>query len=175
MIKVAMPCFLIVIDVRASTPSPANEALHEDTWVSLIWRPGISAVSHDVYFGENFDDVNNGAEGTFYGNQTSTSFAIGFSGFPFPDGLVPGTNYYWRIDEVNDAEPNSPWKGDVWSFMVPPKTAYNPDPVNGAEFIDPNANLEWTPGFGSKLHTVYLGDNFDDVKIRMDKALWPNF
>ncbi|HUV63700.1 MAG TPA: hypothetical protein VMW24_07365 [Sedimentisphaerales bacterium] len=37
-------------------------------------------------------------------------------GGPYPSGLVAGTTYYWRIDEVNDADPNSPWKGPVWSF-----------------------------------------------------------
>jgi hypothetical protein len=88
---------------------------------------------------------------------------VGFPGFAFPDGLVPGTTYYWRIDEVNDADPNSPWKGDIWSFTVPPKTAYSPDPADGAEFVDPNATFTWTGGYGSKLHTVYLGDNYDDI------------
>ena len=29
-----------------------------------------------------------------------------------------GQTYYLRVDEVNDTEPNSPWKGDVWSFTV---------------------------------------------------------
>jgi hypothetical protein len=87
----------------------------------------------------------------------------GFAGFAYPDGLVPGTTYYWRIDEVNDADPNSPWKGDVWSFSIPPKTAYSPDPADGTEFVDPNATFTWTGGFGAKLHTVYIGNNFDDV------------
>ncbi len=144
-------------------PDPADGALHEDTWVNLSWMPGELAVSHDVYLGENYDDVNNGAEGTFQGNQTGTFIVVGFPGFAYPDGLVPGTTYYWRIDEVNEAEPNSPWKGDVWSFSIPPKTAYFPDPADGAESVDTDVTLSWTGGFGSKLHTVYFGDNFDDV------------
>jgi hypothetical protein len=68
-----------------------------------------------VYFIDNFDDVNSNAESAFIGNQGETFLVVGFPGFPYPDGLVPGTTYYWRIDEVNDAEPNSPWKGKVWS------------------------------------------------------------
>jgi len=144
-------------------PAPKDTALHEDTWVNLSWRAGDPAVSHDVYFGDNFDDVNAGAEDTFQGNQTDTFLVAGFPGFAFPDGLIPGTTYYWRIDEVNDAEPNSPWKGDVWSFSIPPKTAYFPDPADAGETVAVNASLKWTPGFGSKLHTVYFGDNFDDV------------
>ena len=147
----------------ASRPDPADGAMIEDTWVNLSWSPGAFAVSHDVYLGENFDDVDSGAEGTFQGNQATTSLTLGFPGFTYPDGLVPGTTYYWRIDEVNDTEPNSPWKGKIWSFSIPPRTAYFPDPANGAESVDPNADLNWTAGFGSKLHTVYFDDNFDDV------------
>jgi hypothetical protein len=147
----------------AHGPNPANGALHPETWVNISWRAGDYAVSHDVYIGDNFDDVNNGAEGTFQGNQAGTFIVVGFPGFLFPDGLVPGTTYYWRIDEVNDTEPNSPWKGPVWSFSIPPKTAYAPNPADGAELVDPNVELSWTGGFGSKLHTVYFGDNFDDV------------
>jgi hypothetical protein len=148
---------------KAFNPTPANKSLYEDTWVSLSWRAGDYAVSHDIYFSENFDDVNAGAESAFQGNQAAPYFVVGFPGFPFPDGLVPGTTYYWRIDEVNDLNPDSPWKGHVWSFTIPSRIAYDPDPADGAKFIDPNTDLRWTEGFGSKLHTVYFGDNFDDV------------
>ncbi len=144
-------------------PTPEDGGLHFDTWANLSWKPGGFAVSHDVYMGDNFEDVNAGAESTFQGNQGATFFVAGFPGFAFPDGLVPGTTYYWRIDEVNDTEPNSPWKGDVWSFSIPPKTAYAPDPADTAETVALNASLSWEPGFGAKLHTVYFGDNFDDI------------
>jgi len=147
----------------ALSPDPADGALLEATWASLRWSAGDYAVSHDLYVGDSFDDVNNGAEGTFAGNLGKTSQVVGFPGFPIPDGLQAGTSYYWRVDEVNDADPNSPWKGDVWSFSIPPKTAYNPDPADGAQFVDTNASFTWTGGYGSKLHTVYLGDNYDDV------------
>jgi len=147
----------------ASAPSPADGGVHSDTWVSLSWRPGDFAASHDVYFGENFDDVDNGLGDTFRGNQVDTFYVAGFPGFAYPDGLIPGTTYYWRIDEVNEAEPNSPWKGDIWSFSIPPKTAYNPNPGDGTENVPLNATLKWTGGFGAKLHTVYFGTDFDIV------------
>ncbi|MFB0552743.1 MAG: LamG domain-containing protein [Phycisphaerae bacterium] len=147
----------------AFSPELADGVLIEDTWANLSWSPGDFAVSHDVYMGDNFDDVDSGAEGTFIGNQAGTFIVVGFPGFPFPDGLVPGTTYYWRIDEVNDTEPNSPWKGDVWSFSIPPKTAYGPDPADSAELVATDAELSWTGGFGAKLHTIYFGDNFDEV------------
>jgi hypothetical protein len=144
-------------------PAPIDGSLISDTWANLSWRAGDFAASHDVYFGEDFDAVNEGVEGTFIGNQGDMFFVVGFPGFPYPDGLVPGTTYYWRIDEVNEAEPNSPWKGDVWSFSIPPKTAYFPDPADGAEAVDVDVQLSWTPGFGAKLHTVYFGESFEEV------------
>ena len=150
--------------VSARDPIPPDDAIHEDTWVNLSWTAGDFAVSHDVYIGDNFDDVNDGAEGTFAGNHTETFIVVGFPGFAFPDGLVPGTTYYWRIDELNDNEPNSPWKGDVWSFSIPPKTAYAPNPADGSENIDLDVRLSWTAGFGAKLHTVYLGSDYDEVR-----------
>jgi len=147
----------------AFNPDPSDGQMHEDTWANLGWAPGDLAVSHDLYIGTDFDDVNNGAEGTFAVNTVATLQVIGFAGFPVPEGLQAGRTYYWRIDEVNEADPNSPWKGPVWSFSIPPKTAYNPDPVDGGEFVDPNATFSWTPGFGALVHTVYIGTNFDDV------------
>jgi hypothetical protein len=116
-----------------------------------------------VYIGDNFDDVSAGAESTFIGNQTAPFLVVGFPGMPIPDGLVPGTTYYWRIDEVNDAEPNSPWTGKIWSFMVPPKTAYLPEPADGEESVGTTPTLRWTAGFGAKLHNVYFGESFEEV------------
>ncbi|MFC1635368.1 PA14 domain-containing protein [Planctomycetota bacterium] len=149
----------------AFSPSPADGAIHEDTWVTLSWMPGTSAVSHDVYLGEAFDDVNDATHDSdvFRGNQGSTFYVAGFPGFAYPEGLVPGTMYYWRIDEV-EADGITKHKGDVWSFTIPSKTAFNPVPADGAKFIETdNPTLSWMAGFRSKLHTVYFGNDFDTV------------
>ena len=144
-------------------PNPADGGYLMGTWGNLFWSPGGYAVTHDVYAGENFEDVNSGAADVFIGNQAGTDIIVGFPGYPFPDGLVPGTTYYWRVDEVNDANSDSPWRGDVWSFSVPPKTAYAPVPADEGESVPLDVQLTWAPGFEAKLHTVYFGDNFDDV------------
>jgi len=147
--------------LKAYDPIPEDGSTHEDNWVSLNWSAGETSVSHDVYFGENFNDVNDGTAEVFRGNQTGAFYVAGFPGFAFPDGLDTGKTYYWRIDEVEaDSTIN---KGDVWSFTVPPKIAHNPNPADGTEFIDPNTDISWTPGLGSKLHHVYFGESFDDV------------
>ena len=148
---------------KAWNPEPPSGSMYSDIWITLGWSPGDFATSHDVYLGESLEDVDAGTGDTFRGNQTLLYYIAGFVGYAYPDGLVPGTTYYWRIDEVNDSDPNSPWKGDVWSFTVPPKRAYDPEPMDGTMFVDPNIVLSWTAGFGSKLHNVYFGDNFDDV------------
>jgi hypothetical protein len=148
---------------KASQPLPADGAIHEDTWVTLSWEPGNFAVSHDVYLGENFDDVDNGTGDTFRGNQGSTFYVAGFPGFAYPEGLIQGKTYYWRIDEVNDMHPESPWKGDVWSFTIPPMKAFNPVPSDGTDSVALDTELSWIPGFGARLHTVYFGDDFETV------------
>ncbi|MHC4582881.1 MAG: sugar-binding protein [Planctomycetota bacterium] len=149
----------------AYRPSPTDGEMIEANWANISWRSGDWAVSHDVYLGDVFKDVNEGTRDsdTYRGNQTDTFIVAGFPGFPYPDGLVPGTIYYWRIDEVNAPPDETVFKGDVWSFSVPPKTAYFPDPIDGGEAVDVDVALTWTPGYGAKLHTVYFGESFEEV------------
>lgn len=144
-------------------PYPPDHALHPDTLVALSWNPGDFALSHDVYFGDSFEAVNDGLDETYRGNQTSTFFSAGFPGSPYQDGLIRGTTYYWRVDEINENHLDSPWKGPVWSFTIPPKKAYNPVPADGTEFTDLNVELSWAPGLDAALHTIYFGNNFDEV------------
>jgi hypothetical protein len=146
---------------KAANPSPADGAIHADTWVNLSWLGATSAVSHDVYFGESLADVEAGTGDTFQINQSTSFYVLGFPGFPYPDGLVPGTTYYWRIDEVS--ADGTIYTGDVWSFLVPTRSAYEPNPVDDGKFVDPDVILSWTAGHGAKIHTVYFGDDFDSV------------
>jgi len=147
----------------AMGPVPEDGALYEQTWATLRWMPGDWAVSHNLYFGTNLDDVNDGAEGTFVGNLATAQQLVGFPGFPAPQGLEPGTTYYWRVDEVNDANEQSPWKGDVWSFSVPAKNAYDPIPADGGTFVDTSIDLSWTAGLNAAMDAVYFGTDPDEV------------
>ena len=157
----------ITVQPLARRPNPRDGATYENTWVTLTWSAGNFAVSHDIYLGDNFDEVNNGTHEseTFRGNQglDALYFVAGFPGYPYPDGLVPGTTYYWRIDEVNNDNVESPWKGNVWSFTVSSKKAYEPYPADGAEYLTPDIKLSWTGGLGSKLHYVFIGESFEEV------------
>ena len=98
--------------VEAANPSPEDGATNVAKDAILSWEPGPLAATHDVYFGENFDDVNNGNPGTLVSpNQFSTTYDP-------PGDLEFGKTYYWRIDEVNAPPDSTVFKGGVWSFTV---------------------------------------------------------
>ena len=145
---------------QALGPNPADGIIIDSTWYNLTWTAGDLATSHQVYISDNFDAVSEGAVQAI--PATGTSAVIGF-GEPFPDGLIPGTSYYWRVDGINDTEPESPWKGDIWSFSVRPKTAWRPEPADGAMFVDTDTGLAWEEGVGAALYYIYFGDNLQDV------------
>ncbi|MCL5282667.1 MAG: LamG domain-containing protein, partial [Planctomycetes bacterium] len=131
---------------RANRPNPRDGDMIYQTQATLKWQPGDSAKLHEVYFGESLDQVTMATAAdadVFCGRQAVALLSVGVPGGRLPAGLVPGTTYYWRIDEVNDANPNSPWKGDIWRFQVQPLTAYQPFPVDGMKYVDPDQNLSW--------------------------------
>ena len=143
-------------------PDPADGTIIKDTWVPLSWEPGDYAASHNIYIGEDQDEVLAGTGDTFKVNQTNTDYAVGFIGFPYPDGVVKGTTYYWRIEDI-EADGTTTHSGPVWSFTIAPRTAFGPSPVDGEESVDPNIILKWESGFGAILHTVFFGDDYDTV------------
>jgi hypothetical protein len=148
----------------AAGPDPADGVTIEQNWSNLSWQPGTWAVSHDLYFGTDYDAVDQGAEGTFIGNTTNTVQVVGFPGFPAPEGLEPDTTYYWRVDEVNPDNPDSPWKGIVWSFTLPPRGAYKPIPADTMKFVQTDTDLNWTAKWGAALFGVYFGTDRAEVE-----------
>ena len=100
--------------VAPVNPGPADGTADVSQDVVLSWDPGVFAVTHDVYFGTSFDDVNNG--------DASVLASPGQAGTTFdPEGLLEfGQTYYWRVDEVNAPPDMSVFAGPVWSFTVEP-------------------------------------------------------
>jgi hypothetical protein len=100
----------------AHRPQPANGDDYVLQDIELGWSPGVYAVTHNLYFGTDFDEVNEA--------DTDSVLLVGpgltDASYAPPSLLDWGQEYFWRIDEVNDVDPNSPWKGDVWSFTVEP-------------------------------------------------------
>ena len=147
----------------ASKPDPSDGALVTVTWARLSWTVGIATASHNVYFGDNIDDVSAGAEGTLLASLGRSAVGVAV------DNLIAETTYYWRVDAV-EAD-GTIQMGDVWSFTLAPQAAYDPIPADGAVFIDPVVTLSWAPGLDAASHTVYIGENFDDVNNATEGTL----
>jgi hypothetical protein len=98
--------------LQAFSPSPANGAVDTVQSLDLSWSAGEKAQKHEVYFGDDKDAVA-AADNTsplFQGSQAGTTYSTG--------ELEWGKTYYWRVDEINAGEADSPWKGAVWSFTT---------------------------------------------------------
>lgn len=97
--------------LKASNPNPSDGA--EGVVVGIMqWTAGANAKSHDVYFGTNSTP----GKDEFRGNQTGAVYY-------HLAGFEQGTTYYWRIDEVSDA---NVWPGDVWRFTTAPLAGKQP-------------------------------------------------
>ncbi|HBG28103.1 MAG: hypothetical protein A2Y10_18520 [Planctomycetes bacterium GWF2_41_51] len=89
-------------NVTAGNPAPANGAVNiAASGTTLSWSAGVSAASHNVYFGTTNPPA-------FLVNQTAASYNTGT--------LAQDTTYYWSVDEVEDAE--HIYTGSVWSFST---------------------------------------------------------
>ena len=102
--------------VIAFSPNPKDGAEDVSRDLVLGWETGLFAVTHDVYFGTVFEDVNQATPaadpaGVYKGSIITDSYAL-------PERLEFDQTYYWRVDEVNAAPDNTVRKGDVWSFTT---------------------------------------------------------
>ncbi|MBN2130982.1 MAG: hypothetical protein JW741_15880, partial [Sedimentisphaerales bacterium] len=101
--------------VRAQVVYPATGAVDVASDAVLMWNAGMYAVEHDVYFGDDKDAVLGATPdtaGIYQGRQ-----ALAETKFD-PGTLEWGKTYFWRVDEVNDASPDSPWTANVWGFTT---------------------------------------------------------
>ena len=131
----------------AWSPVPRNLAAVEKN-TTLNWKPGIYAVAHNVYFGTDFNDVNNAS----VENPLDVLVSPAQQGTTFnPGPLNLSTTYYWRVDEVNDLDPNSPWRGVVWEFTVVDYIVVDDfESYNEIPNSEPGSNLvyyTWTDGY----------------------------
>jgi len=126
----------------------------------LTWTPGVFGASHEIYFGSDKDAVKNAdtssPEYKGSGNLGSESYD--------PGQLEWNTTYYWRVDEANNTNADSPWTGPLWSFttanflIIDDMEAYNDldpaDPLSNRIF---NA---WIDGFEDPTNGSLVGNDF---------------
>jgi|GEM_PF-2214072 len=152
--------FILGAVTSAGSPSPIRDAVGQCPDVVLSWAPGAYADTHDVYFGTDFNDVNDATTAipldVFQDNLDVNEFDT------TPLALQLGKTYYWRIDEVNDVCDPCLWPGTVWNFTTGDGKAYDPSPDQGYR-VAPDVTFTWTPGCLATSHDVYIGTDFNDV------------
>jgi len=94
---------------------PSNGAVDTAQDVTLKWDAGDKALYHQVYFGRDANAVANATTETadLYLGELNLDEVTCHLG-----QLEWNTTFWWRVDEVNPAEADSPWTGDVWSFTT---------------------------------------------------------
>ena len=96
------------------SPVPSHGATDVKPTQILTFSPGDNAASHEVYFGTDKDAVRNADTGSPEHKGTRDLDSESYD----PGQLQWDNTYYWRIDEVNNAHPDSPWVGLVWTFTT---------------------------------------------------------
>jgi hypothetical protein len=101
------------VEGHASDPIPADGAQDVDVYTVLKWQPGTGSGTHDVYLGADESAVENATTASveYRGNIDVNSY--------FPGPLELDAEYYWRIDEANEAQARV-IKGYVWQFSTLP-------------------------------------------------------
>jgi hypothetical protein len=112
--KALIPQAALSLPVKASGPNPPTGAVDVKHIPVLQWSAGDDAVLHQVYFGTDQEAVKNADASS---PEYKGSVELGSESFE--TGLLEmNTTYYWRVDEINDVNPDSPWTGSVWSFTT---------------------------------------------------------
>jgi len=160
-------------DYKACCPNPPDGATVSGPDVLLSWVPGYNVTEHDVYFGTDFDDVNDAPLGPWpYVPDTPTEY-IGTVEEPniLVTGLSGNTTYYWRVDEVSHRYPpplggGMYYKGYVWCFTtgIPVCQTYHVDGVNGD---NTNDGLTKETPFKTIQRGIDVADDDDTVLV------WP--
>jgi len=107
------------VPVWAKEPNPASGAndvsigtIRVPADVTLSFRAGREAAKHNVYFSDSNQAV---IDETI--NAVSVSAGSSYASYG-PLSLDLGKNYYWKVNEVNEAETPTTWQGDVWNFST---------------------------------------------------------
>ncbi|MCH8120477.1 MAG: hypothetical protein IIC00_12205, partial [Planctomycetes bacterium] len=145
----------------AGDPNPDDEATDVPRDVTLSWTPGEFAAptnGHKVYFGQNFNDV----------NDATGAVAQDANSYTPAQRLDFDKIYYWRVDEVN-APPTSQieFKGEVWSFTTEP-VGY---PIAG-ENITATASSTDQEGMGPENTINGSGLDVNDLHSIVETDMW---
>ncbi len=140
------------VETAAVNPSPEDKATDVPLDAALGWQASPAAVVQDIYFGTDFGDVNDASQ-THVAPGVLFSRGQDVNSFD-PGGLEFSQTYFWRVDGVNDLDPNSPFRGNVWSFEAEPYSIQIPGSTIAATASSVSSDLS-TP------ETTINGVGFD--------------
>ncbi|MCF7974604.1 MAG: discoidin domain-containing protein [Phycisphaerae bacterium] len=136
------------LPVYARTPDPVSGSVDVLPNSTVSWRAGREAGQHTLYASTDAIAV---ADGTAPSASSSTH-SLDLTALD----LQLGQTYYWRVDEVNEAQVPSVWAGPVWSLSTP--SAWVVDDFESYSNFSPNRPFQtWIDGYG------YSADEFFPV------------
>ena len=139
------------IPLRAREPSPDSGATDVDVDVTLGFRAGREAATHDVYVSADEQAVIDGTA------PVTTVTEAGYG----PLSLDLGKIYYWKTNEVNIVETPTTLDGEIWNFTTPEFLAVDDfEAYNDLNPEDPESNrifLAWLDGYGIDTNGSIVG------------------
>ena len=137
-----------MIPTQARSPQPASGSVDIVPNAVLSWRAGREAAQSTIYVSTDANALDDGTAASL----TSTTNTVDLS----PLNLDLGATYYWRVDEVNEAEATSVWAGPVWTLDT--IAALIVDDFESYGNVSPDRPFQtWLDGFG------YSADEFFPV------------
>jgi hypothetical protein len=141
--KQLIPQAALELPVKASSPTPRGGSVDVKQTTKLSWGPGDSATSHELYFGTDEEAVRNATNAS---PEFKGSIALGSETFD-PGKLEWATTYYWRVDEINPTNSDSPWIGNIWSFTTADFLII--DNMEGYDAAENQIWFSWHDGLGA--------------------------
>jgi hypothetical protein len=141
--------------------------------VVLGWRAGREAATHDVYLSTDGQAVIDGTAPV--ATMTEAGYDAG--------ALELSKTYYWKINEVNEAETPITWESDVWSFTTREFLVVDDiEAYNDLHPEDPESNRifnVWIDGYGVTTNGSVVGYDAppfaEQTIVHSDKQSMPLF
>ena len=139
------------IPVNATKPYPDSGATGVNPDVVLSWKAGREAAKHNVYVSTDEQAVIDGTAPV----TTVTEVSYG------PLSLDLGVTYYWRADEVNEAETPTTWPSNIWTFTTSDNIVVDDfESYNDLDTTDPASKRifnTWIDGYGTTTNGSIVG------------------
>lgn len=138
----------------AILPTPAHGMFGIEKNPALSWFGVAGAVSYDVYFGTEANNLN------LLANTSTTSYVVN-------ESMSDLTTYYWRADAVNG---DGKSQGQIWHFTTgsysAPDKAFSPIPTQGGVTDAKTTKLSWSYNqLQTDTFILYFGENPNELPV----------